>query len=403
MKILSITAQKPHSTGSGTYLTELIRAWSRMGIEQAVVAGIYSDDKVSFPEQVDFYPVYYTHRDEFASDISFPVVGMSDIMPYESTRYMDMDESMIEEFISVFVKKIRQAVDELNPDVIICHHLFILTSAVREAFPDRKIYGICHGTDLRQIVNCSNLRNRVDGIKQLDYVFALHDEQALRIQELCKVSPDKISVIGSGYNDSIFNCQDRKEYSDGEPVRICYAGKMSKPKGVPELVRALSKLNDNQEIPAFTATFAGGCQDDDVRQLIDDFPDNFEYLGQIPQTDLAKVFKHSDIYVLPSYYEGLNLTTIEAMACGVIPVCNDLPGMREWIDNNVMLSNVHYVEMPDMAAIDVPTDSGKEMFIDNLRSELSETITSVSNGQTVPRPDTSGITWNSVARKILNL
>ena len=31
MKILSITAQKPHSTGSGVYLTELVKKLGRSG------------------------------------------------------------------------------------------------------------------------------------------------------------------------------------------------------------------------------------------------------------------------------------------------------------------------------------------------------------------------------------
>ena len=52
MRILSITAQKPHSTGSGTYMTELVRSWARAGHSQAVVCGIYPDDTVDFPEGV---------------------------------------------------------------------------------------------------------------------------------------------------------------------------------------------------------------------------------------------------------------------------------------------------------------------------------------------------------------
>ena len=41
MKILSITAQKPNSTGSGVYLTEVVRQFAKEGHEQAVVAGVY--------------------------------------------------------------------------------------------------------------------------------------------------------------------------------------------------------------------------------------------------------------------------------------------------------------------------------------------------------------------------
>ena len=41
MRILSITAQKPHSTGSGVYLTGLVKGFAALGHEQAVVAGVY--------------------------------------------------------------------------------------------------------------------------------------------------------------------------------------------------------------------------------------------------------------------------------------------------------------------------------------------------------------------------
>ena len=60
MKILSITAQKPHSTGSGTYMTELVKAFDRMGHSQAVVCGIFPDDIVDFPEGVSCYPVFFS-------------------------------------------------------------------------------------------------------------------------------------------------------------------------------------------------------------------------------------------------------------------------------------------------------------------------------------------------------
>ena len=40
MRILSISAQKPDSTGSGVYMTELIRAFADKGYEQGAVAGI---------------------------------------------------------------------------------------------------------------------------------------------------------------------------------------------------------------------------------------------------------------------------------------------------------------------------------------------------------------------------
>ena len=41
MRILNIIAQKPMSTGSGIYLTELVRVMAEQGHTQGVVAGVY--------------------------------------------------------------------------------------------------------------------------------------------------------------------------------------------------------------------------------------------------------------------------------------------------------------------------------------------------------------------------
>ena len=63
MKILSVTAQKPNSTGSGIYLTELVKAMDEEGHEQAVVAGINREDAIELPDRVGFYPVYFEQED----------------------------------------------------------------------------------------------------------------------------------------------------------------------------------------------------------------------------------------------------------------------------------------------------------------------------------------------------
>ena len=59
MKILTITAQKPHSTGSGFYLTEMVKGFAALGHEQAVLAGVYREDTVDFPTGTVFYPVHF--------------------------------------------------------------------------------------------------------------------------------------------------------------------------------------------------------------------------------------------------------------------------------------------------------------------------------------------------------
>lgn len=418
MNILSITAQKPHSTGSGTYLTELVRAFDRMRHKQAVVCGIYADDPVEFPEGVGCYPVFFTEKHEADlltapckaagprfDSLPFPIVGMSDIMPYESTRYRDLTPEMISQFEDAFMAAVKRAVEDLDPDIIICHHLFLLAALVRKHLPERCVIGISHGTDLRQMVNCDNLRELVrPQIAKLDMALALHEEQRVQIMELFGLDESKVAVIGSGYNDGLFNTEGRVERKPGDPVRICYAGKISRPKGVPEMLKALAAIAGDNSVPPFELTMAGGCQDDVLKDSLAELPDYVTWLGQIPQPSLAELLRRTDIFVLPSYFEGLPLVLIEAMASGAVPVSTDLPGVRPWISANVGHPNVIYADMPEMKSIDEPTDAGRDAFTIALSAVLKNAILGFESG-VLPGvlPDTSAITWDGVARRLVSL
>ena len=83
------------------YLTELVKGFKKLGHTQAVIAGVTKEDKIQLPESVEVYPVYYQTK-----ELPFPVAGMSDEMPYESTRYSDMTEKMTEQFCNTFGSKV---------------------------------------------------------------------------------------------------------------------------------------------------------------------------------------------------------------------------------------------------------------------------------------------------------
>lgn len=201
MRILSISAQKPDSTGSGVYMTELIRAFADKGYEQGAVAGIGPEDRPELPEAIRFYPVRFE-----TEDLPFPVAGMSDEMPYRSTRYCDMTEEMTEQFSQAFLKVIDQAVRKLQPDVILCHHLYLLTALVRKHYPERRVYGFCHNTDLRQMQKNPLQRSFIaEQICDLDGIFALQAAQTAMISEIYGADTGKIHVVGIGYNDRIFS------------------------------------------------------------------------------------------------------------------------------------------------------------------------------------------------------
>ena len=152
----------------------------------------------------------------------------------------------------------------------------------------------------------------------------------------------------------------------------------------------------------FELTLAGGCQDESLKPFLDNLPPYVKWLGQIPQPALAELLRQTDIFVLPSYFEGLPLVLIEAMASGAIPISTDLPGVRDWIDSNIDNPNVIYIPMPQMKSIDEPSDSGRTTFTSNLTEALSAIIDLLELKRIdIPLPDTSRITWDALAARII--
>ena len=388
MRILSITAQKPHSTGSGVYLTGLVRAFKALGHENAVVAGLTRADHVSFPDGTAFFPVYYE-----TDALPFPVCGMSDEMPYPSTRYRDLDPAKESAFRRAFLSAVREAVSSFRPDLIVCHHLYLLTAFIREAFPDLPIAGVCHGSELRQYASHPGWHAfLLEQIPRLDRVCCLHGPQAERVRSLFSVPEDRVAVVGTGYDDTVFRPGPREAH---EGCRIVFAGKISEQKGVLSLFDAFSGLSGEGFSLSLAGGFAGREQEAAMRARAAGIP-GIRFLGRLDQPTLAETYRKGDVFVLPSFYEGLPLVLAEAMACGLQPVCTDLPGIREWMDASVPGHGIVFVRPPDLTPAFLPVPASLPAFAERLRDALREAAALPPR-----RRDLSPLSWTAVARRVL--
>ena len=399
MRILSVTAQKPHSTGSGVYLTETVRAFAQLGHENAVVAGVCAGDAgvcagdaVFFPERVRVYPVYYN-----SDALPFPVCGMSDEMPYESTVYRSMSEDMVAQFERAFSSVIEKAVNEFKPDVLLCHHLYLLTAIVRELCRDIPVWGMCHGSDLRQLYTNGLCRERIiASVAGLDKLCCLHDAQREQIIELFGVPPEKVRVVGTGYSSRVF--YDRGLRQPHRERRLIYAGKISEKKGVYSLISALALLGWRRE--DFSLRMAGGWGDETQHEkaltAIGRSGWDITLLGRLSQDALAEEYSKADIFILPSFYEGLPLVLAEAMACGTRVVCTELPGIKPWMDSAAPDNGIVFVAPPRMTDADTPVEDSLPDFETRLAAAIQ-----TAAAQPIIKHDLSALTWTGVCKKIL--
>ena len=365
MRILSVTAQRPDSTGSGVYLTELVRAFAANGHEQAVIAGVGAEDVPVLPEGVPCYAVHYG-----TEALPYPILGMSDQMPYPSTRYRDMTAEMTTQFRQAFGEQIRHAVGEFRPDVIFCHHLYYLTSLVRELCPQSRIYAVSHGTDLRQLHKNPWEREYIlREIPKLDGIFALHEAQ-----------------------------KQEQDHGADPDIRLLYAGKICEKNGVLSLLRAVNKPEPPKH---WKLALAGSVGDPEeyarIRKTAETVSPAPVFLGMLSHQKLAEAMNQSDIFVLPSFFEGLPLVLVEAMACGMRVVCTDLPGIRQWLDQEIPGHGVAFVTPPAMQNQDEPDPQSLPAF----ETALAEAI---RQARSADRPDhalVERVSWDGLAERIL--
>lgn len=430
MKILSISAQKPSSTGSGVFLTELVREFAEAGHTQAVVAGIYNDDVIELPTGVSFHPVYYKKSGDAGYDhssvgqspsqgqapdlhiatdgaagssapahIPFPICGMSDEMPYESTRYCDMTPVMVRDFTEGFLQVIRPLIAGFDPDLIICHHLYLLTAIVRREFPGRVVFGFCHNTDLRQMKKNPLERDFIfQQIGKLDHIFVPQTAQEEGVLEIFKYPLEKITRSGMGYNSKIFYDRHLRK-SDGV-CRLIFVGKIAEKKGLFSLIRALKLLPPDAS--PIEIIFAGSAGNEEeykrIRSMADASGLNINFIGRVPMDELAGIYSGCDIFLLPSFCEGIPLTVIEALSCGCRVVMTRLPGIPEWIDKSSDNADIIYVDLPELVNTDEAVEASLPAFEERLSQAICE---SIKKGRT-DLCDVSRISWAGIASLVLD-
>ncbi|WP_321366164.1 glycosyltransferase family 4 protein [uncultured Desulfuromusa sp.] len=401
MKILHLLSQIPEATGSGIYLQSALKHASKQGFHNYLLAGVPKN----FSQQQKFETLACREYSavHFEHDLPFPVVGMSDVMPYPSIRFCDLSPGDLSLYAIQFKKKLIAAVKRWKPDMIHSHHLWLWTSLTRQLFPDIPLVASCHGSDLRQFQSCFHLQEDVlSGCRHIDAVCALTWKQKLEIQTLYGIEAQKIHVIGAGFDHERFYFSTQKV--DPKPVQILYAGKLSRAKGVPWLLKALRRLPADQYIFHLVGD-SEGPEKQEILQLVSELGSNVQVHGKMDQDRLSDLMRQTDLFVLPSFYEGLPLVLLEALACGSRIVATALPGIVE-LFSGAKSSWIQLVEQPQMASIDVPQASEDEKFIDTLARALR---TQIENIQTQHR--TSGLpdeiqsllnnyTWEAVFREI---
>ncbi|KAF1085946.1 putative glycosyltransferase EpsD [Sporotomaculum syntrophicum] len=173
-----------------------------------------------------------------------------------------------------------------------------------------------------------------------DIMLSQSQEDIINARELgIKPRSGNLIHIGNGVNLDEF-CPARYSLDRRQQIReslaikeynpvITMIGRVNREKGYHDLVEALRQINDMPWQALFIGPDEGFLTN--LKKQIDDagLQQRILLLGQ--RSDISDLLAITDVYVLPSYREGLPRSLIEAQSMGIPCVATDIRGCREVI------------------------------------------------------------------------
>ncbi len=399
MKILHLISQHPESTGSGFYLQNIIRQAAAAGHQNFLIAGM-TGERIPLIPGIDREHCHFVRFAE--GELDFAVPGMSNVMPYPSSCFDALTLEQIAVYEEVFAETILRVALEFSPDILHSHHLWLVSAVARRILPDIPMVTSCHSTDLRQFVQCPHLRQRVlpDCLK-INRVLALSRDQSDKISEIYGINDQRIDIIGGGYDDHLFLQATKPQ---APPIHLLYAGKLSLAKGVDWLLRTFTGLDDPR-LHLHLAGSGSGEEEQLCLQLAEQAGAQVTVHGLVNQQELARLMGFCHIFILPSFYEGLPLVLLEALAAGCRIIATDLSGCRELLVK-AGPDLVRFVNLPALLTIDRPDPKDCNILQLRLAAAIDDMAERVRSAPSPALADISEITsafsWQAVFTRIVS-
>lgn len=146
-----------------------------------------------------------------------------------------------------------------------------------------------------------------------------------------KINKQNIPIIYNGIN--LEKCQPKKEYLFDEKIKILHIGRFSEQKNHLVLLKAFKIINSKYSNSILELIGEG-----ELKERIEAYvkenhlEESVKFLGL--QSNVYSFFNEADIFTLPSKYEGIPMTLIEAMGTGLPIVTTDVGGIPDMLKNN---------------------------------------------------------------------
>jgi glycosyltransferase involved in cell wall biosynthesis len=115
-----------------------------------------------------------------------------------------------------------------------------------------------------------------------------------------------------------------RHYPANATVQLLFIGRISKTKGLDFIYSALAALKAKQLPFKFLMAGAGPEEKEYVQKFAALLQNDFEFKGVVSGAAKTALYQSCDVFLLPSLFEGLPMSLLEAMLFGVAPVVTNV-------------------------------------------------------------------------------
>lgn len=228
------------------------------------------------------------------------------------------------------IRKIKRVLKDTKADVVHTH-----LNSIEYAVPAAILAGVKHR--VHTIHNIAEKENEKIARKLNKFFFKHCHVVPVALSELIresiireyKLSKDKIPVIFNGIDLS--RCIPKTDYSVNGNFKILHIGRFSEQKNHIGLVKAF-KLFHDKHADSELWLVGDGEEKTEIEQYVAEnkLDASVKFLGL--QSNVYGYLHDADIFTLPSNYEGIPMTLIEAMGTGLPIVATAVGGVPDMLD-----------------------------------------------------------------------
>ena len=245
------------------------------------------------------------------------------------------------------IKKLKEIFEYEKPDVVHSHlnaQKYAMIAAKQAAVPMR-VHTV-HSVADKELSKIDKMLAKRFYKKQRVIPIALSELIQQTIVNVYGISPASAPIILNGINLS--NCLPKHDYSIGDTIKLLHIGRFSEEKNHKGLIDAF-KIFHSFKPNSVLELIGNGNTFEEIQKYVaaQDLVSAVSFLGM--KTNVYQYINAADIFILPSLYEGIPMTLIEAMGTGIPIVATNVGGIPNMLANNesALLTSVNSQEIAD--------------------------------------------------------